>query len=61
MLTTLQRAKLQELEEAFLMARLKGNNVEARFWNQELIYLLLAVLDDSGDTETTSGTDTGKQ
>jgi hypothetical protein len=52
---------MQELEEAFLMARLKGNNVEARFWNQELIYLLLDVLDDSGNSETTSGPDSGEQ
>ncbi len=58
MLTDLQKAKIHELQEAYLIARHRGKNQEAEFWNVELTHLLLGVLDDSGNPETTSGTDT---
>ena len=61
MLTNLRKAKLRELEEAYLMARARNRNEEAAFWNRELIHLLLGMIDDSGNSETTRGTDTGKQ
>jgi hypothetical protein len=60
MLTDLQKAKIQELQEAYLIARYRGRKQETEFWNKELTDLLIGVLNDSGDTETTSGTDTGK-
>jgi hypothetical protein len=60
MLSALQKAKLKELEEAYLVARYRGREEEATFWNRELAGLLIEVLSDSGDTETTSGTDSGE-
>jgi hypothetical protein len=60
MLSDLKRAKLQELEEAYLVARFRGQESEAQFWNRELIELLLGVLSDTGNPETTSGTDSGE-
>lgn len=61
MLNDLQRAKLKELEEAYLVARYKGRVKEANFWNRELAELLIEVLSDTGNPETTSGTDTGER
>ena len=61
MLTNLRKAKLRELEEAYLLARMRNRNEEAKFWNLEIIHLLLGMLDDSGNSETTRGTDSGKQ
>ena len=60
MLSDLKRAKLQELEEAYLVARFRGQECEAQFWNRELIELLLGVLSDTGNPEATSGTDSGE-
>ena len=60
MLTDLHKAKLHELQEAYLIARYRGKQKEAEFWNKELTDLLIGVLRDSGDTEATSGTDSGE-
>jgi hypothetical protein len=57
MLNDLKRAKLKELEEAYLIARYRGLDAEAAFWNRELIETLLGVLNDSGNPETASGAD----
>lgn len=51
---------MQELEEAYLIAKMQGNKEIADFWNKEIMELLLGVLYDSGDTKPTSGTDSGK-
>ena len=60
MLSASQTAKLRELEEAYLIARYRGREEEAQFWNQELIELLLGVLNDSRDPGTASGSNSGK-
>ncbi len=60
MLTDLRLAKIKELEEAYLIARFRGKEKEATFWNNELIALLLEVLNDSGDPEATSGANPGE-
>ena len=60
MLSDLKKAKLKELEEAFLVARYRGQENEAQFWNRELIELLLGVLSDTGNSETTGGADSGE-
>lgn len=60
MLTDLQKAKLKELQEGYLVARYRGRKSEAEFWNKELTDLLIEALDDSGNTETTRGTNSGE-
>lgn len=61
MLTVLQKAKIKELQEAYLVARYRGKKIEAEFWNAELTALLIGVLSDNGNPEAISGTDTGEQ
>ena len=60
MLTDLQKAKLKELQEGYLVARHRGRKSEAEFWNKEITDLLIEALSDSGNTETTRGTDSGE-
>ena len=61
MLTDLQKAKLKELQEGYLTARLRGRKSEADFWNKEITNLLIEALSDTGNPETTRGTDTGER
>ena len=60
MLTDLQKAKLKELQEGYLIARYRGRKIEAEFWNKELTDLLIEALGDTGNTETTRGTNSGE-
>ncbi len=41
MLSDLKRAKLQELEEAYLVARFRGQESEAQFWNRRRLKMRL--------------------
>lgn len=53
-------AKLKELQEAYNQAKADGDADAARFWNTEVLSLLLVILHDLGTSETNSRPDSGK-
>ena len=54
------RAKIQELEEAFLEAAKAGNVERAAFYNRELIFYLLRLASVIGNPTPDRGTDSGE-
>jgi hypothetical protein len=54
------RAKIQELEEAFLEAAKAGNLERAAFYNRELIFYLLRLASVIGNPTPDRGTDSGE-
>jgi hypothetical protein len=55
----LLEARVRELEHAYREAVKLGDAELARHWNQEIIKTLLELTHVLGNTERTSGTDTG--
>lgn len=55
----LLEARVRELEHAYREAVKLGDAELARHWNQEIIRTLLELTHVLGNTERTSGTDTG--
>lgn len=53
-------AKLKELQEAYNLAKAEGDDEAARFWNIEVLSLLLVILHDLGTSETNSRPDSRK-
>ena len=54
------RAKILEIEEAFLEAARAGNVERAAFYNRELVYYLLRLASVIGNPTPDRGTDRGE-
>jgi hypothetical protein len=54
------RAKIQELEEAFLESARAGNVERSQFYNRELVYYLIKLANVIGNPTPDRGTDSGE-